>query len=106
MVYICGEHHPHRIHHWKHCVRPPFRHVDIFKFEPVYSASRYRSKDAQACQNFGAVSFHKISPGTALEAVVESALVTWLGLLLYEISSLAPTGGITVRDSFIIYNVF
>ena len=31
------------------------------------------------------------------EAFVESGLVTWVGLLMYEISSLAPTGGITVR---------
>lgn len=30
-----------------------------------------------------------------VEAIVESALVTWIGLLLYEISSLAPTGHIT-----------
>ncbi|EKM55547.1 uncharacterized protein PHACADRAFT_256255 [Phanerochaete carnosa HHB-10118-sp] len=30
-----------------------------------------------------------------LEAIVESALVTWFGLLFYEIASLAPTGHIT-----------
>ena len=35
----------------------------------------------------------------ALEAVVESALVTWVGLLLYEIETFAPTGGITVSLS-------
>ncbi|KAI0818939.1 hypothetical protein BC629DRAFT_687834 [Irpex lacteus] len=32
---------------------------------------------------------------TALAAVTESAFVTWIGLLLYEIASLAPTGHIT-----------
>ncbi|KAI0086348.1 hypothetical protein BDY19DRAFT_356013 [Irpex rosettiformis] len=32
---------------------------------------------------------------TALEAVVESAFVTWIGLLLYLITGLAPTGHIT-----------
>lgn len=36
---------------------------------------------------------------TALEAIVESALVTWVGLLLYEIATFAPTGGITVGIS-------
>ena len=30
-------------------------------------------------------------------AIIESALVTWVGILIYEISSLAPTGHITVR---------
>lgn len=33
---------------------------------------------------------------TALLAVVESALVTWIGLLMYGIASIAPTGGVTV----------
>lgn len=33
----------------------------------------------------------------ALRAVIESALVTWIGILIYEITSLAPTGHITVR---------
>ncbi|KAI0086342.1 hypothetical protein BDY19DRAFT_995948 [Irpex rosettiformis] len=32
---------------------------------------------------------------TALAAVTESALVTWVGLLLYEIAAIAPTGHIT-----------
>ncbi|KAI0771376.1 hypothetical protein BC629DRAFT_1595617 [Irpex lacteus] len=32
---------------------------------------------------------------TALLAVVESALVTWIGLLMYGIASIAPTGGVT-----------
>lgn len=34
---------------------------------------------------------------TIIKAFVESALVTWIGLLLYEIASLAPTGGITAN---------
>ncbi len=34
----------------------------------------------------------------AIEAVVESALVTWVGLLLFEIASFAPNGHITVRS--------
>ncbi len=33
----------------------------------------------------------------ALHAVIESALVTWIGILIYEITSLAPMGHITVR---------
>lgn len=32
----------------------------------------------------------------ALAAVVESALVIWIGLLLYEVAELAPTGYVTV----------
>jgi len=32
----------------------------------------------------------------AFRAVIESALVTWVGILIYEITSLAPTGRITV----------
>ncbi|KAF8274000.1 hypothetical protein EI94DRAFT_1714488 [Lactarius quietus] len=31
----------------------------------------------------------------ALRAVIESALVTWVGILIYEITSVAPTGHIT-----------
>ncbi|KAI0818964.1 hypothetical protein BC629DRAFT_1465552 [Irpex lacteus] len=41
---------------------------------------------------------------TALAAVVESALITWIGLLLYLIAALAPTGRITV--SGIIHYIF
>ncbi|KAI0346490.1 hypothetical protein BDW22DRAFT_764788 [Trametopsis cervina] len=37
-----------------------------------------------------------------MEAIIESALVTWVGLLLYEISSTAPTHGrITVSNRFL-----
>ena len=32
----------------------------------------------------------------ALRAVIESALVTWIGILIYEITSLAPMSHITV----------
>lgn len=32
-----------------------------------------------------------------VEAIVESAMVTWVGLLLYEISTFAPTGGVTLN---------
>ncbi|OBZ79568.1 hypothetical protein A0H81_00264 [Grifola frondosa] len=35
--------------------------------------------------------------GMVLHAVIESAMVTWIGLLVYEISSLAPTGHITTE---------
>ena len=34
---------------------------------------------------------------TVLRACIESALVTWIGLLLYEICSLAPNGHVVVR---------
>ncbi|KAI0651665.1 hypothetical protein C8Q79DRAFT_50037 [Trametes meyenii] len=34
---------------------------------------------------------------TVIRACIESALVTWVGLLLYEICSLAPTGHIVAR---------
>ncbi|KAI9444717.1 hypothetical protein H4582DRAFT_1805927 [Lactarius indigo] len=33
----------------------------------------------------------------ALRAVIESALVTWIGILIYEITSLAPMGHITTN---------
>ena len=32
----------------------------------------------------------------AVEAIAESALVTWIGLIIYGISSLAPEGRFTV----------
>ncbi len=38
--------------------------------------------------------------GIVLEAIVESALVTWIGLLLYEITTFAPTGHISVRPQW------
>lgn len=34
----------------------------------------------------------------ALEAIIESALVTWFGLLFYVISASAPTGHYLVRN--------
>lgn len=37
--------------------------------------------------------------GVVLEAIAESALVTWVGLVLYGIASLAPHGHITVSGS-------
>jgi hypothetical protein len=40
---------------------------------------------------------------TALRAVVESALVTWIGILLFEIASLAPSGHVTVGSTFFIH---
>lgn len=36
---------------------------------------------------------------TLIAAIVESGLVTWIGLLLYGITSVAPTGHITVSPS-------
>ena len=35
---------------------------------------------------------------TAVRAMIESAFVTWLGILILEITSLAPTGHVTVRS--------
>ena len=37
---------------------------------------------------------------TAVRAVIESAVVTWIGIVLAEIGLLAPTGHITVRAIF------
>jgi hypothetical protein len=37
---------------------------------------------------------------TAIRAVIESAVVTWIGLVLCEIGLLAPTGHITVRANY------
>ena len=34
--------------------------------------------------------------GVVLEATIESALITWLGLVLFGITCLAPQGKITV----------
>ena len=40
---------------------------------------------------------HKKMPyASAIEAIVESALVTWIGLLFYEVTALAPEGHYTV----------
>ena len=35
--------------------------------------------------------------GVVLEAIVESAAITWIGLFLFGVTSLAPQGRITVR---------
>jgi len=35
---------------------------------------------------------------TAIRAMIESAFVTWFGILILEITSLAPTGHVTVRS--------
>jgi hypothetical protein len=37
---------------------------------------------------------------TAIRAVIESAVVTWIGIVLCEIGLLAPTGHITVRADY------
>jgi len=39
---------------------------------------------------------------TAARAVIESAVVTWIGVVLCEIGLLAPTGHITVRPIFFV----
>ncbi|KAI0690066.1 hypothetical protein BC835DRAFT_1548651 [Cytidiella melzeri] len=39
------------------------------------------------------------SHNTAIALIVESGLVTWIGLLLYEIATFAPTGGITTAGN-------
>jgi hypothetical protein len=36
----------------------------------------------------------------AIRAIIESAVVTWIGIVLAEIGMLAPTGGITVSTMF------
>jgi hypothetical protein len=38
---------------------------------------------------------------TALRAVIESALATWIGILLFEIASLAPSDHVTVGSTFL-----
>lgn len=38
-----------------------------------------------------------LSTSVVIRALIESASVTWVGLLVYEIASLAPTGGITTN---------
>ena len=40
---------------------------------------------------------------TALRAVIESALVTWISILLFEIASLAPSGHVTVCSTFFVH---
>lgn len=35
----------------------------------------------------------------ALRAIIESSLITWIGLLMYEITSVAPAGRITVMSN-------
>jgi hypothetical protein len=39
---------------------------------------------------------------TAIRAVIESAVMTWIGIVLCEIGLLAPTGHITVRANLFI----
>ncbi|KZV93245.1 hypothetical protein EXIGLDRAFT_768255 [Exidia glandulosa HHB12029] len=39
----------------------------------------------------------RLQTAVVVRALIESATVTWIGLLIYEIASLAPTGGITTN---------
>ncbi|KAI0690053.1 hypothetical protein BC835DRAFT_1418064 [Cytidiella melzeri] len=49
----------------------------------------------KANRNNAAAPYGESRYNTVLVAITESALVTWIGLLLYEVASLAPTGHIT-----------
>ncbi|KAI0690052.1 hypothetical protein BC835DRAFT_1418063 [Cytidiella melzeri] len=55
----------------------------------IIHVSRY------AIRNDAVAPYGESRCNTALAAITESALVTWIGLLLYEVASLAPTGHIT-----------
>ncbi|KAI0308294.1 hypothetical protein B0F90DRAFT_1681709 [Multifurca ochricompacta] len=44
----------------------------------------------------GGMKVFSLKYDTILHAVIESALVTWIGILIYEIAALAPTGHVTV----------
>lgn len=40
---------------------------------------------------------------TVLRAFIESALATWIGILLFEIASLAPEGHVTVGSIVLVH---
>ena len=59
----------------------------------IHHTYRYVSRKARIS---GVITPYGTRYTTVLVAIAESALVTWVALLVYEIASLAPTGHITV----------
>jgi len=59
---------------------------------------RWANRTVQNFRQNGSKNSHKYA--NALRAVIESAVVTWIGILLFEIGSLAPLGHVTVGSIF------
>ncbi|KAH9178624.1 hypothetical protein EDB89DRAFT_961033 [Lactarius sanguifluus] len=55
----------------------------------------WATRARRGLRNDGVLLFSSQKYDNALRAVIESALVTWIGILIYEITSLAPMGHIT-----------
>ena len=51
----------------------------------------------RSSRSFDAKKAESYPHGVVLEAIVESAAITWIGLFLFGVTSLAPQGRITVR---------
>lgn len=62
---------------------------------------RTHSSISRTSNKANAAPLRQTGYGVAVEAIVESALVTWVGILLYEISSFAPTGNVTVGPHYV-----
>lgn len=62
---------------------------------------RWANRTVQSLRESGGKKSRKYV--TALRAVIESALVTWFGILLFEIGSLAPSGHVTVRSILFLF---
>ncbi len=59
---------------------------------------RWAERTVQSLRQSGRKKTRKYT--TALRGVIESALVTWVGILLFEIGLLASPGHVTVGSTF------
>lgn len=92
VVNVRNKYHPHIIDVRQNHVRIlllPRLHRSLSK---MYARQHARASSKAISHMSG-----QIPLSTVAEAIIESALVTWIGLLFYEIASLAPEGHYTVR---------
>ena len=88
LAHVCHQHHSHRCHHRQDLVR-----ILSTLFYSTSLSLLTAARDSYIARLSGHLNVYE----TVLRACIESALVTWIGLLLYEICSLAPNGHVVVR---------
>lgn len=93
LVHVRDQHDPHRVDPGQDPVRPRHDYTDI--------GSHVSAHSSRVAQSSKAMSYapKKMPYASAVEAIIESALVTWIGLLFYEVTALAPEGHYTVNLS-------
>lgn len=96
LVHVCDKHSANGIDYWENNVRGFSLIRVVISVADAGSYPRYMSRDTAPQMVFGgAIRGYS----TVIAAIVESALVTWVGLLLYGVATVAPQGHITVGRS-------